>query len=154
MSANSINSQTSNIRDSKSHIVLIVDDDWDQLNLYETLLKKNGYEVIKSPTAQEALDTLSNIHVDLVISDVLMPGISGKEFVQRARTARGLSNLPIISLTAGASQFRDELLSVGVDGFLSKSCSTSELLSEIASLLNQQEETGSLLQKICDRFAE
>ena len=118
--------------------VLIVDDDADIRNVLEILLK-NKYFVAEASDGASALDYVSaHPDVDLIILDVMMPGLSGFETCSRLRE---LSHAPILFLTAKSAEAdRLSAYSSGGDDFLSKPFSHQELLAKVNSLLRRYRE--------------
>lgn len=137
---------------SSAPAILLVDDDCDQLFIYQSLLESRGYQVIPAGSANEALEILKTIYVDLVICDVLMPNISGEEFIHRARQARGLAHLPIITFTAASPDLRSKLIKAGASSFVEKANATQELLGQVTSLLDSSKQNKTLLEQIRERF--
>ena len=137
---------------TRATTILLLDDDEDQLFVYKTLLESRGFQVITSDTAREALQILSSVFVDLVICDVLMPGMSGEEFIHRARQAHGLGSLPIITFTAGSSDLRSKLIKAGANSFVEKTKASKELIDQISLLVPQQGRNKSLLDQIKQQF--
>ena len=90
---NSSSSSTSN-----AHSILIVDDDLNVLEVLDARLASAGFQVLKAPGAREALKILKSQPVDLMISDVKMPGMGGMELMNKSKEIR--PHLPIIFLTA------------------------------------------------------
>lgn len=123
-------------RDSES--ILLVDDDPDQLILFEYLLKKYGYTVISASSGMEALDALcSGCSVDLIITDAMMPQINGGSLIQAVRSSLTYHNIPIIVLTAGytdAAHWIDQ--GRGADMFCLKRDANHELKQQISMLLH------------------
>lgn len=142
--------KNSSLRDQVT--ILVVDDDPDQASLYRVLMKSQGYNAISSVSAREALGILKDVHVDLVICDVMMPEMNGEEFIQEARKARGLDNLPVISLTAADPSIEPRLLDAGANAFCQKTNGPDELFEQTSKLLSKKEESPSLLTQIQGRF--
>ena len=121
----------------KSHI-LIVDDDADIRNVLSLLLNQ-PYFVSEASNGAAAIDYMKeNQDVDLVILDVMMPGLDGFQVCQAIRQ---FSNAPILFLTAKSAE--EDLLSAyssGGDDFLSKPFSHAELLAKVSSLLRRYQE--------------
>lgn len=115
--------------------VLLVDDDKDQLQVLELFLSKQKFSVITANGAKEALKTLKQAPVDLVICDLMMPEMSGKDFLQRVRNSERYATLPIIMLTATTEDLELEVLSSGADMFCTKDKIKKDLLSQIKLLL-------------------
>lgn len=132
-------------------LVLLVDDDEDQLFLFKTLLERTKCEVITADTALDALEILEQIHIDLVVCDVMMPGMDGKELMMRLRQSSSLDNLPIIAFSASEDLPSDDVLSAGANLFCPKS-KTRELLEQVGRLLQQHSVNKTLLAQIRERF--
>lgn len=118
--------------------ILIVDDDADIRNVLEILLK-NKYFVAEASDGSSAIEYLS-VHpeTDLIILDVMMPGLSGFETCSRLRE---LSHAPILFLTAKSAEAdRLSAYDSGGDDFLSKPFSHQELLAKVNSLLRRYRE--------------
>jgi DNA-binding response OmpR family regulator len=116
-------------------IVLLVDDDEEQLALFQALLSHSPYRVIAAHDAETALKTLRAVHVDLVICDVNMPTGSGKSLISRIRGSSGHERLPVIAFSA--ENYREEdLVACGADSFCLKSDSR-RLASEVERLLRK-----------------
>src|SRR2546425_11566008 len=81
--------------------ILVVDDDVSPLTLFQRSLAKEGYEATCAPSGEEALQQLTSHWFDLAISDLRMPGLTGIEFVQKAKALS--PPLPCIVLTGYAT---------------------------------------------------
>ena len=84
--------------------ILVVDDEPNIVVALEYLLHREGYEVHKAYNGQEALDTLQSLVPDVVVLDVMMPGIDGFEVARRIRQIPALELTKIIFLTAKGTQ--------------------------------------------------
>lgn len=116
--------------------ILVVDDDWDVGATSCDLMQMNGYNVSYAASATAALDYLKENDVDLVISDVRMPGIDGFEFCQHARALWANEFVPIILLTGNESEFEMvKGLDSGADDFIVKPPLPAELFAKIRALL-------------------
>ena len=100
--------------------ILIVDDNQDMLSFISSCMK-DYYHVLTASDGAEALDILHHEHIDLIISDVMMPGIDGFELCQRVKSNINLSHIPVILLTARTTDVsRIEGLQLGADDYLTK----------------------------------
>jgi DNA-binding NtrC family response regulator len=110
--------------------ILIVDDDPAQRSLLDSFLAGQGFLTVVVPSGERALDILRSQKVDMMISDVRMPGLSGLETLRRARLIRG--GLPILLVTAYAD-IRDAVNAMrdGAVNYLSKPIDLDELLSSV-----------------------
>ncbi|MEA3337048.1 MAG: response regulator transcription factor [Chloroflexota bacterium] len=117
--------------------VLIVDDDPPSLKMTAFLLAEEGYEVVTADNGTDALRLVEEEIPDLVILDVMMPGLDGLQVTQRIRQSM---NLPIIMLSAkGETSDRVSGLDVGADDYLAKPFEPSELLARVRSVLRRAE---------------
>ena len=118
--------------------ILIVDDDPDIRNVLNLLLRRD-YETAEAADGAAAVEyMLQNPETDLVILDVMMPGMDG---IQTCEKLREHSNVPVLFLTAkSAEQDRLAAYRSGGDDFLSKPFSQAELLAKVSSLLRRYRE--------------
>ena len=108
------------VREGLKERILIVDDNPDMLSFVSTCMKED-YEVLTATDGASALDLLQRDQVDLIISDVMMPGIDGFELCRRVKSDIRLSHIPIILLTARTTDVsRIEGLQLGADDYLTK----------------------------------
>ncbi|WP_168118591.1 ATP-binding protein [Paenibacillus sp. HB172176] len=115
--------------------ILAVDDDRVNLTVLETILSRTAYELHTTATVKEMLDLLDREAWDLLIVDVMMPGMSGYELTKRVRERFSLSDLPILLLTA-RSQLQDIYMgfSSGANDYVTKPVDALELQYRIWSL--------------------
>ncbi len=107
--------------------VLLVEDDNNLREIYEARLAAEGYDISSAQDGEEALVVAKQAKPDLVISDVMMPKISGFEMLDILRNTPGLEHVKVIMLTAlGQSEDRDRADSLGADKYLVKSQVTLE----------------------------
>jgi len=126
--------------------ILVVDDEPRYIRLLEANLATKDYQVFTATDGEEALESFSANPVDLILLDVMLPGMDGFAVCQRIRQ---FSNVPIIMLTAkGEEHDRVRGLDAGADDYLVKPFSVMELLARVRAVLRRAEvsETGQ------DRF--
>ena len=112
-----------------SHI-LIIDDDVHIGNMLEELLAREGYQVSRAYSGTEALLTLSTVKPDLVLLDLMLPGLSGEEVLPK------MKGVPVIVLSARAdTDSKVSLLLGGAADYITKPFNTRELLARIAVAL-------------------
>jgi CheY-like chemotaxis protein len=113
--------------------VLIVEDDDHVRDVLEELLAGAGYGVIGAENGVEALDWLSRLSVDLIIVDILMPGLSGSELVKRVRRTTEWGTVPILVLSgyADLARYRD----LPVNAVQLKPFRVSDLLGQVTALI-------------------
>lgn len=96
--------------------VLIVDDDGWARALLGRILEKNGYLTLQAEDGAEALTIYQSSSLDLIITDIQMPKVSGIELISSVRKMNGeKSRIPIIALTSGSQEIGDEAIKVGAD---------------------------------------
>ena len=124
--------------------ILLVDDDKTLSSLLSQYLRESGFEVLEALNGQTGLRLAYNEHPDLVLLDVMLPGMDGWEVCARLRE---LSDIPIIMLTAKTSE-ADKLrgFRLGVDDYVTKPFSFAELVARIQAVIgrlhDERKETG------------
>ncbi len=117
-------------------VVLLVDDEAPIRDSLGPYLERSGYRVLLASDGREALDLLASYRVDIIVSDVLMPRMDGRELVRRVRG--GGTWTPIILLTQlDATYERISALDDGADDYLSKPFDPAELASRIRAVLRR-----------------
>ena len=116
--------------------ILVVDDNVDLVRIAQALLKFQGYEVLTASGGAEALTQLAQSRPDLMILDIMMPGMNGLEVLKQIRENPGLARLPVILLSVKA-QDEDILLGYrsGADYYLPKPSTLKQLLYAIEHVL-------------------
>lgn len=118
--------------------ILIVDDEKDLVELLSYNLKKEGFLVEPSYDGEEALRKLKNQHFDLLILDLMLPGMDGLEILRVIRSDSRLSGLPVLILTAKGEEFDRVLgLELGSDDYVTKPFSPRELVARVKALLRR-----------------
>jgi CheY-like chemotaxis protein len=114
--------------------VLVVDDEHDMRELLERVLAEHGAAVTAAASAEEALSLLSQRAIDVLVSDISMPGMDGYGFVQKVRSG-GARDVPAVALTGFArAQDRERALSAGYLAHLTKPIDPAELVTAVARL--------------------
>jgi PAS domain S-box-containing protein len=121
-------------------VILVVDDQPQNVDLLEAYLVPQGYEIVKASSGKEALGKLSGNHIDLMLLDVIMPGMDGFEVTRRVRKDNTHRLLPIILVTALRDvDDRVKGIDAGCDDFISKPFDKMELSARVRSLLKVKE---------------
>ncbi|TFH20440.1 MAG: response regulator [Myxococcales bacterium] len=116
---------------------LVIDDHVWMRRLACEFLQERSYETIEACDCATALGMLADVHVDIVITDILMAGMDGMEFI--ARLQRDRPELPIVAVSAGGGASRpylDTALALGASAAVEKPFEPHELLEPVDRLLN------------------
>lgn len=139
--ANEISSkETANISLAGKRI-LVVDDDVRNLFAVSNLLEGHDADVLTAETARDGLDILSRErNIDLVLMDIMMPGMDGYEATEQIRKTSGLESLPVVALTAKAMpEDRQKCVESGCSDFVPKPADNDVLLSTIKRWVDRKE---------------
>lgn len=112
-----------------------MDDLAQNVRLLEAVLSPKGFRVATASSGEEALDVLSKEHPDLVLLDILMPGMDGYEVCRRIRQDPGTAFLPVIMITASGEEQKILAIEAGADDFVNKPFDQAELLARVRSLV-------------------
>ena len=106
--------------------ILVVEDDMDIHNLIKNVLEKERYDVISAYSGTEALLLIEKKDLDLILLDLMIPGLSGEEIIKKVK------NIPIIVISAKiSSEDKVNALSIGANDYITKPFDTDELLARI-----------------------
>ncbi|MGW8143142.1 MAG: response regulator [Anaerolineales bacterium] len=125
--------------------ILVVDDEPRYVRLMEANLISEGYEAMKAYDGQSAVEMVADKQPDLVLLDVMMPGLDGFGACERIRE---FSSVPIIMVTAkGEEQDRVRGLDVGADDYIVKPFSATEVLARVRAVLRRAQVSGSTFEQ-------
>ncbi len=116
--------------------ILVVDDDKNTRKLLRAVLERDGYTVFTAENGEAALSRLGEVHIDLVVLDIMMPGIDGYELTRTLRTSN--NDMPILMVSAKqlpADRRRGFI--VGTDDYMTKPIDEEEMLLRIRALLRR-----------------
>jgi DNA-binding response OmpR family regulator len=116
--------------------ILVVEDDKNLRKLMSAVLRQNGYNVLDAGDGTEALDIIDKSHVDLIISDIMMPGMDGYTLTNELRQTGSI--LPILMVTAKETlEDKKKGFSAGTDDYMVKPIDTDEMLLRVSALLRR-----------------
>lgn len=128
--------------------ILVVDDNADNLDVVATRLRFRGYDVDAATTGEEALEKVEAHPPDLILLDVMMPGMDGFEVARRIKNDPDLPFIPIILVTARTStQDKVTGLDAGADDYLTKPINFAELEARVRSMMRIRELQQELEEK-------
>jgi signal transduction histidine kinase/DNA-binding response OmpR family regulator len=135
------------VKSPKSNTLLIVEDDEDLKTFLYNLLSPD-YNIIKAGNGKEAFIIIERANPDLIITDVMMPEMNGLEFVQKLRNELSTCHIPVIMLTARASQQQKiEGIEQGADAYIEKPFTPQYLQVRIRKLLDSRKKLQEYFSK-------
>ncbi|HEX2361482.1 MAG TPA: response regulator transcription factor [Jiangellaceae bacterium] len=128
--------------------VLVVEDEESFSDALSYMLRKEGFEVAVAQTGTEALDEYDRTGADLVLLDLMLPGLPGTEVCRRLRSR---SSVPVIMLTAKDSEVDKVVgLELGADDYVTKPFSSRELVARIRAVLRRGTDAAELLPAVLE----
>ena len=123
--------------------ILIVDDEPDNLELLEVILAWEGFVILTAASGEEALATVAQKPVDLVLLDIMMPDMNGYEVVAKIKGNLATKNIPVLMISALVDvNVRTLALTAGADDFLAKPLQRAELVLRVRKLLRKTRAAG------------
>lgn len=116
--------------------ILVVDDDKNTRLLMEAVLQEENFGVLTAEDGQEALDLMEKNHIDLIILDIMMPGMDGYEFTETLRSVH--NDMPVLMVSAKQlPEDRKKGFIVGIDDYMTKPVDPEEMVLRIRALLRR-----------------
>lgn len=129
--------------------IMIIDDESNIVELVRYNLEMNGYKVLFAFDGNEGLNIVKEKKPDLILLDVMLPGIDGFDVCKAIKKDKEIENIPVIMLTAKGEEFDKILgLELGADDYITKPFSIRELLARIKAILrrNKKEESSQVIK--------
>jgi len=126
----------------RNRVILVVDDDAQVLKMLTRILELEGYNIITATNGRSALALFDKHAPDLVLLDIMMPGIDGFEVLDLIRQC---SEIPVVMLTAKREvPSLHRALTIGADDYIRKPFSIREVVTRVKTKLRRAEQCGSL----------
>jgi len=120
--------------------ILVVDDSTTNIVLLEAILDEKGYKIYTALNVKEAYSIIAKHHPDLILLDLLMPKISGFDFLKEIKKNKNTKDTPVIIVSALADEENIErILNMGAVDFVKKPIDLQYLVNKVESLLHKQE---------------
>jgi len=122
---------------AKMKIVVCIEDEPEMITLIKAILNRKGYDVVGAGNGREGLETIERIQPDLILLDLMMPGMDGWEVYQKLKANEVMCQIPVIVVTAKAQSI-DKMLGLHiakVDDYIAKPFSPQELVESIEKVL-------------------
>lgn len=117
--------------------ILIVDDDWSIAETLTGVLEDEGFQCVAAANGQQGLDRLEESHPDLVLLDVMMPVVDGREMLRRMKAQPATAEIPVILMSAASGVSQKKQL--GYTAFLQKPFSLDALLDLVERVLFEED---------------
>ncbi|OFV88830.1 MAG: hypothetical protein A3J75_04885 [Acidobacteria bacterium RBG_16_68_9] len=120
--------------------ILIVDDDPHTLEILSRWLAREGYATVRAESGPACLDRLEQERIDVIVLDVMMPGMDGLQVCERLRANNEWRAIPVVLLTAKDDiETRSRGMSLGVSEYLTKPINKQELLTRLRAQINSRQ---------------
>lgn len=124
--------------DASKYTIMIVDDIPVNTILLEKILEKEGYRLYSYNNSLQAMEAITEIVPDILLLDIMMPGLDGMAFLKRLRSNNSYDNVRIIMVTAVSEQEEiSKALALGANGYITKPISPKKLIGCINEQLSQ-----------------
>lgn len=129
--------------------ILIIEDDPATQRLVDYSLKQEGYQIITASNGLEGIRKAIGETPDLIILDVMLPGLDGFEICYRLKSEPATANLPILMFSAKAQEIdKDTGIKVGADDYLTKPSAPADIIARVEKLLAKKKDGTTSREKV------
>ena len=133
--ANGLKSDANRVEERKKKVVVIGEDDEPiAVLLRDAISDEPGYQAVVVADGALVLETVRQVHADLLILDIMMPGLNGLEVYDRVREDAGVREMPVLFVSANVPQFDQEFRARNITAVLTKPFDLNDLLQRVRSL--------------------
>ena len=120
-------------------LILIVEDNEKNRKLVRDVLNFKGYRLAEAETGEDGVRLAHELHPDLVLMDIQLPGIDGITALRQLRDDQATRDIPVIAVTASAmTQDRQKIMAAGFDGYQSKPIRLKEFVDAVRAMLDRR----------------
>lgn len=126
---------------ANSKVVICIEDEPEMITLIKVILSRRGFDVVGAATGREGLEMVAQLKPDLVLLDLMMPGMDGWEVYQKLKAKPETQNLPVIVVTAKAQSI-DKMLGLHiakVDDYIAKPFAPQDLVDSVEKVLARRQ---------------
>ncbi len=122
--------------ENKKSTILLVDDSSTNNLLLQTVLEKNGYAIEVAFSGKEALKILNRKKIDVILLDLMMPGMSGEEVLEAVRSNAETANIPVMVVSAyNEHSEKEKVLKMGANVFFEKPLKLNDVVAKVKEIL-------------------
>src|SRR5215813_265684 len=114
--------------------ILIAEDNPDSQSLLQTILESEGFIVTTASDGEKAIDILQEIKPDILVTDLMLPSVSGGDLIRHVRSTAELAHIPIVVISAYGDHYESDALAVGANVVLKKPLDSDILINTIKDL--------------------
>ncbi|MGH9754697.1 MAG: response regulator [Blastocatellia bacterium] len=114
--------------------ILIAEDNPDSQQLLQTILEREGFIVTTASDGEKAIDILQEIKPDILVTDLMLPSVSGGDLIRYVRSTTELARIPIVVISAYGDHYEAEALAAGANMVLKKPLDSNVLISALKRL--------------------
>jgi CheY-like chemotaxis protein len=114
--------------------ILIAEDNQDSQSLLQTILESEGFIVTTASDGEKAIDILQEIKPDILITDLMLPSVSGGDLIRHVRHTAELSRIPIVVISAYGDHYEADALAAGADVVFKKPLDSNALVDAVKRL--------------------
>ncbi|PJA29288.1 MAG: hypothetical protein CO189_02760 [candidate division Zixibacteria bacterium CG_4_9_14_3_um_filter_46_8] len=131
---NALRQKVENIIDSSKGRILIVDDDQFILEILKTILEREGYSTLTANSGESALETIKSNPINLIISDIIMPGMNGMELLANVKS--NYPSIPVLMITGYSGKYSNRSVTAqGAKGCVTKPFKNTEIVNRVKDLI-------------------
>lgn len=118
--------------------ILIAEDNRDSQSLLEMILQSEGFIVTTASDGEKAIEILQEIKPDILVTDLMLPSVSGGDLIRHVRQTEVLRRIPIIVISAYGDYYESDALAAGANAVLKKPLDSEDLVEVIKKLLSER----------------
>ena len=135
--------------------ILIIEDEWDQIQMIKSRLESRGYQVISARKAEEGIKLAQEEKPDLILMDMLLPGMHGMEAAMKLKKNPKTKEIPIIALTAvSMPDLKEACFQKGISAFIKKPYEPEELLNDIEKNIRETSKSFVEIKDVGKEFED
>lgn len=121
---------------SSEWLVLVVEDETDSLEFVQGLLEHHGVNSIGVSSGEQALDAVQEVHPNLIVVDLALPGLNGWDLLKRFKAMPALKQVPLVAITAyHTAELAEQAIEAGFDAYFAKPLDATSFVRELEGII-------------------